>query len=184
MNHFYLFLAVLLSSCAAVIIEKHDQPILSIQYPTESDIFALGSKLTIQWSTIDNRSFLVDINAISNDDKVPIAQGVNATVENYTWTVPNELIKEANKLWIIEISYPVNQTASSGPFAIIKSTSITQSFIPTATLGRYVASYTAAASITVDGQNSKTHEQSLGTALSMDSLILILPIAIIALLMI
>ena len=87
MNHFYLFLAVLLSSCAAVIIEKHDQPILSIQYPTESDIFALGSKLTIQWSTIDNHSFLIDINAISNDDKVPIAQGVNATVENYTWTV-------------------------------------------------------------------------------------------------
>lgn len=87
MNHFYFFLTVLLSSCAAVIIEKHDQPILSIQYPTESDVFSLGSKLTIQWSISDNHSFLVDINAISNDDRVPIAQGLNATVENYTWTV-------------------------------------------------------------------------------------------------
>ncbi|KAG1146897.1 hypothetical protein G6F46_009187 [Rhizopus delemar] len=183
MNHFYFFLTVLLSSCAAVIIEKHDQPILSIQYPTESDVFSLGSKLTIQWSISDNHSFLVDINAISNDDRVPIAQGLNATVENYTWTVPNELMKKANKLWTIEISYPVNQTASSGSIAIIKSTSITQSFVPTATIGRYMASYTAAASITVDGENSKTHEQSLGIALSVDPLILILSTATIALFM-
>ncbi|CEI92791.1 hypothetical protein RMCBS344292_07042 [Rhizopus microsporus] len=165
LTSFFLATAIFSSSLVmAMPIEKRDDPVISVQSLTSGA--TAGSNLTIQWTVHGDVAPLVDILAISNDNKVPIAEGLNSTLSEYTWTIPNGLVKDDNMTYTIQISYPVNQTASSEPFVISKAaaplspSTTTHASGATVTLGNGLAGYTAVASITLIGQDGKVTAQS------------------------
>ncbi|CEI98163.1 hypothetical protein RMCBS344292_12280 [Rhizopus microsporus] len=165
LTSFFLATAIFsISLVMAMPIEKRDDLVISVQSLASGA--TAGSNLTIQWTVHSDAAPLIDILAISNDNKVPIAEGLNSTISEYAWAIPNDLVKGDNMTYTIQISYPVNQTAFSEPFVISKAAAplspptTTHASGATVTLGNGLAGYTAVASITLIGQDGKVTAQS------------------------
>ncbi|ORE01162.1 hypothetical protein BCV72DRAFT_236859 [Rhizopus microsporus var. microsporus] len=165
LTSFFLATAIFSSSLVmAMPIEKRDDSAISVQSLASGA--TAGSNLTIHWTVHGDAAPLIDILAISSDSKVSIVEGLNSTISEYAWAIPNDLVKDDNTTYTIQISYPVNQTVSSEPFVISKAAApltpptTTHASGATVTLGNGLAGYTAVASITLIGQDGKVTAQS------------------------
>lgn len=86
LTSFFLATAIFsISLVMAMPIEKRDDLVISVQSLASGA--TAGSNLTIQWTVHSNAAPLIDILAISNDNKVPIAEGLNSTISEYAWAV-------------------------------------------------------------------------------------------------